>query len=190
MKSVLDDAITGFDMKAGPIKKKKSKRGGLMWTHMVDYPCPKQTYANNGMEAWYAIHHMRKFANREGVIDLVAATNYEGLRDEFASIQLQIAEIIIDQVVRKEGIFFYRYTPPKNADIVSRSIAQHVERPFNTLEGVRPFPPLKTMSQKWQCNVRSIDELCVLYKLLVLENLSLQVFENMSFQGYAYACRF
>ena len=148
VKSVLDDAITSFDVKAGPIKKRKSKRGGLMWTHMVDYPCPKQTSANNGMEAWYAIHHMWKFANREGVIDLVAATNYEGLRDEFASIQLQIAEIIIDQVVRKEGIFFYRYTLPKNADIVSRSIAQHDERPFNTLEGVHPFPPLKTMSQK------------------------------------------
>ena len=103
------------------------------------------------MEAWYAIHHMREFVRDQHQLllpsslqewgeDLANASDAD-LRAEFFRIQQTIATIIHKDVCTKGGMFFYGLTPPSNADIETRLMLSRDERPFNTLDGVRPLPP-------------------------------------------------
>ena len=80
---------------------------------------------------------MGKFVNLNGVKDLTNATK-DDLRAEFTSIQVQISGIICEQVIKRGGVFFSSYTPPKNEDIKCRSLAQRDDRPFNTLRASIP----------------------------------------------------
>ena len=150
IKGVLDDALTGFAAKAGPLKVQRQRRGSLSCTHKIDFPCLKQSSADNGMEAWYAIHHMREFVRDQHDLllptnlqrrgeDLANATDEE-LRAEFARIQQTICTIIHKDVCTTGGLFFYGLKPPSNKEIETRLLASRDDRPFNTLEGVRPFP--------------------------------------------------
>ena len=62
IKSALDTALTGFAVKEGPLtREKQNKRGTLTCTYTTKFACMKQKDAENGMDAWYAILHMREF---------------------------------------------------------------------------------------------------------------------------------
>ncbi|KAK1668544.1 hypothetical protein QYE76_056703 [Lolium multiflorum] len=55
IKALLNDALTGFANKAGPLKVERKSRGGLVLTHTTNFPCLRQSTPDNGMDAWYAI---------------------------------------------------------------------------------------------------------------------------------------
>ena len=151
IKGVLDDALTGFAATAGPLKVQRQRRGSLSCTHKIDFPCLKQSSADNEMEAWYAIHHMREFVRDRRQLmlpsslqkwghDLANCTDAD-LRLEFYRIQQKLARIEHKDVCTTGGLFFYGLKPPSNKEIETRLLASRDDRPFNTLEGVRPFPP-------------------------------------------------
>ncbi|KAK1663262.1 hypothetical protein QYE76_051421, partial [Lolium multiflorum] len=91
IRALLNDALTGFANKAGPLKVERKSRGGLVLTHTTNFPCLRQSNEDNGMDAW-------------------------------------------------SGEFFYGYGLPPNDEIELRLEMSRDERPFNTLEGCRPFP--------------------------------------------------
>jgi hypothetical protein len=50
IKSVLNDALTGFAAKTGPLKVERKMRGGLALIHTTNFTCLKQSSEENGME--------------------------------------------------------------------------------------------------------------------------------------------
>jgi hypothetical protein len=103
------------------------------------------------MDAWFAILQMREFVKDQHVLLLPSSLQKRGIdmanapdaqvRAEFRHIQRLIATIIHQDVCTTGGLFFYNHIRPTNAEIESRLEACRDERPFNTLEGVLPFPP-------------------------------------------------
>ena len=149
VKTVLDNALTGFAAQAGPLtQERRSGRGCLTCTHTTKFACMKQLHADNGMDGWYAILHMREFVKDQKDLLLPSSLQKRGLdmanapsakvRDEFRHIQRQIATIIQQDVCTRGGLFFSGHRRPTNAEIESRLEACRDRRPFNTLEGVRP----------------------------------------------------
>ena len=65
------------------------------------------------------------------------------LRMEFYRIQQKIADVVFNDVIKKEGIFFNSFVLPSNEEIRTRLDMQRDDRPFNTKNGVLPFPPTK-----------------------------------------------
>jgi len=118
--------------------------------HKTEFPCVKQP-ANSSREAYYAIHHMREFVRDQEQLVLssglakwsqdLANVSDRDLRQELYRIQEKIPKTIFADVLNTEGMFFYGVTPPTKADIKTRLDLQRDFRPFNTLEGCRPFPP-------------------------------------------------
>jgi hypothetical protein len=76
----------------------------------------------------------------------VNASNAD-VRVEIYRIQKKIAQIIHKDVCSREGVFYYGSIPPTKAEIESRLEMQGDGRAFNTLQGIRSFPP-KPKSQK------------------------------------------
>ncbi|KAK1694605.1 hypothetical protein QYE76_011302 [Lolium multiflorum] len=116
IRALLNDALTGFANKAGPLKVERKSRGGLVLTHTTNFPCLRQSNEDNGMDAWYAILQMQEYIKYAD--DMLLP---ESLRE-------------------RSGEFFYGYGLPPNDEIELRLEMSHDERPFNTLEGCRPFP--------------------------------------------------
>ena len=71
----------------------------------------------------------------------MANANSAEIRAEFRRIQRTICTIIKKDVCTAGGLFFYGHTRPSNDEIETRLMMMRDERPFNTLEGIRPFPP-------------------------------------------------
>ncbi|KAK1644835.1 hypothetical protein QYE76_062640 [Lolium multiflorum] len=61
IRALLNDALTGFANKAGPLKVERKSRGGLVLTHTTNFPCLRQSNEDNGMDAWYAILQMQEY---------------------------------------------------------------------------------------------------------------------------------
>ncbi|KAK1556114.1 hypothetical protein QYE76_048220, partial [Lolium multiflorum] len=116
IRALLNDALTGFANKAGPLKVERKSRGGLVLTHTTNFPCLRQSKEDNGMDAWYAILQMQEYIKYAD--DMLLP---ESLRE-------------------RSGEFFYGYGLPPNDEIELRLEMSRDERPFNTLEGCRPFP--------------------------------------------------
>ena len=82
----------------------------------TEFPCIKQP-ANNTMEAYYAIHHMREFVEDKTNLRLpkslqayrpdLANSKDADLRQELLRIQAKISNIINCDVLRKEGLFYH-----------------------------------------------------------------------------------
>ena len=148
-KGILDEALTGFAAKAGPLKEEKKLRGCLTCVHTTKFACLKQSA--DGMEAWYAILHMMEFVKDQHALLLPASLQIRGndianapdaeVRAEFCHIQRNLATIIHEDVVTKGGLFYHNGIPPSNSEIAFRLASSNEDRPFNSLEGVRPFPP-------------------------------------------------
>ncbi|KAK1604963.1 hypothetical protein QYE76_028636 [Lolium multiflorum] len=151
IKALLNDALTGFANKAGPLKVERKSRGGLVLTHTTNFRLRQSTH-DNGMDAWYAIFQMQEYIKYD---DMLLPEN---LRNRFANmadvpdreirkkgrIQRFICTIILQDVTNRSGEFFYGYGLPPNDEIELRLEMSRDERPFNSLEGCRPFPPRRT----------------------------------------------
>ncbi|KAK1652083.1 hypothetical protein QYE76_069888 [Lolium multiflorum] len=116
IKALLNDALTGFANKAGPLKVERKSRGGLVLTHTTNFPCLRQSKEDNGMDAWYAILQMQEY------------------------IKYADDMLLPESLRNRSGEFFYGYGLPPNDEIELRLEMSRDERPFNTLEGCRPFP--------------------------------------------------
>ena len=144
IKSVLNDALTGYAFNGGIVKKKNLKQGNLVFGHKTDFLCA--TKAENSMrEADYAIMHMREWFVRDedtlGRIQRMSEYTDQELMHEFGRIQRMITRIIHRDISSTDGLFYHGLPIPPNREIESRLEAQGEDRPFNSLEGFRPFPP-------------------------------------------------
>ncbi|KAK1628880.1 hypothetical protein QYE76_003195 [Lolium multiflorum] len=116
IRALLNDALTGFANKAGPLKVERKSRGGLVLTHTTNFPCLRQSKEDNGMDAWYAILQMQEY------------------------IKYADDMLLPESLRNRSGEFFYGYGLPPNDEIELRLEMSRDERPFNSLEGCRPFP--------------------------------------------------
>ncbi|KAK1605338.1 hypothetical protein QYE76_029011 [Lolium multiflorum] len=116
IRALLNDALTGFANKAGPLKVERKSRGGLVLTHTTNFPCLRQSTQDNGMDAWYAILQMQEY------------------------IKYADDMLLPENLRNRSGEFFYGYGLPPNDEIELRLEMSRDERPFNSLEGCRPFP--------------------------------------------------
>ncbi|KAK1667572.1 hypothetical protein QYE76_055731 [Lolium multiflorum] len=150
IRALLNDALTGFANKAGPLKVERKSRGGLVLTHTTNFPCLRQSKQDNGMDAWYAILQMQEYIKyaddmllpeslRERFVNMADAPDRE-IRKNWSRIQQFICTVIVHDVNKRSGEFFYGYGLPPNDEIELRLEMSRDERPFNTLEGCRPFP--------------------------------------------------
>ena len=87
----------------------------------------------------------------------LAGSSDAEVRQEFGRIQQMIARTISRDVIHSDGVFFYSHRPLPNADIEARLHQHGDDRPFNSLQGYLPFPPLKPKpkskpkpSKKWE----------------------------------------
>ena len=154
IKALLNDALTGFANKAGPLKVERKSRGGLVLTHTTNFPCLRQSTHDNGMDAWYAILQMQEYIKyaddmllpenlRNRFANMADVPDRE-IRKNWGRIQQFICTIILQDVNNRSGEFFYGYGLPPNDEIELRLEMSRDERPFNSLEGCRPFPPRRT----------------------------------------------
>ena len=155
VKSVLDKALSSFIAVVGVknLKFDKKVKGCHVSNHVTNFPCLKQSAYDNGVDAWFAILQMRAIVKYEQ--DLLLPTSLQKrftrtrdttdaqVRSEFRAIQLRLATILWRDVLQADGLFHSQMVPMKN-EIESRLESGCDERTFNTLEGVRPFPPRKT----------------------------------------------
>jgi hypothetical protein len=66
IKGVLDKAFNGFVAKADrPLKKQNKIRGCFTLFDKTEFCCHKQAEPDSGLEAWYAILHMRDIIKTE-----------------------------------------------------------------------------------------------------------------------------
>ncbi|KAK1611707.1 hypothetical protein QYE76_035380 [Lolium multiflorum] len=154
IRALLNDALTGFANKAGPLKVERKSRGGLVLTHTTNFPCLRQSTPDNGMDAWYAILQMQEYIKyaddmllpenlRNRFANMADVPDRE-IRKNWGRIQQFICTIILQDVNNRSGEFFYGYGLPPNDEIDLRLEMSRDERPFNSLEGCRPFPPRRT----------------------------------------------
>jgi len=140
VKLVLNKALNVFAKVAGPLKVEKKFRGCLTCTHTTKFPCIKQSAP--GMEAWYAILHMREFLKDQHALLMpadiqrrsndIANGSAAELRGEFRNIQRALVGIIHEDVVRKGGRFYNDRLPtPSNEEIESHLAAAYEFREFN-----------------------------------------------------------
>ncbi|KAK1565940.1 hypothetical protein QYE76_007682, partial [Lolium multiflorum] len=150
IRALLNDALTGFANKAGPLKVERKSRGGLVLTHTTNFPCLRQSTPDNGMDAWYAILQMQEYIKyaddmllpenlRNRFANMADVPDRE-IRKNWGRIQQFICTIILQDVNNRSGEFFYGYGLPPNDEIELRLEMSRDERPFNSLEGCRPFP--------------------------------------------------
>ncbi|KAK1645358.1 hypothetical protein QYE76_063163 [Lolium multiflorum] len=150
IRALLNDALTGFANKAGPLKVERKSRGGLVLTHTTNFPCLRQSTQDNGMDAWYAILQMQEYIKyaddmllpenlRNRFANMADVPDRE-IRKNWGRIQQFICTVILQDVNARSGEFFYGYGLPPNDEIELRLEMSRDERPFNSLEGCRPFP--------------------------------------------------
>lgn len=152
IRAVLNSALNGFAADLGkPLKKEKIVRGAYVCTHVTNFPCLKQSEQESELEAWYVIFQMREYlkdaqqahlpSDLRDLTTKMANTPDEYVRAEFRRIQRRICTILSSDVITRGGLFFHGHAPPSNRDIEAHLREQRDTRTFNTLEGVRPFPP-------------------------------------------------
>ncbi|KAK1610390.1 hypothetical protein QYE76_034063 [Lolium multiflorum] len=111
IRALLNDALTGFANKAGPLKVERKSRGGLVLTHTTNFPCLRQSKQDNGMDAWYAILQMQEYIKyaddmllpeslRERFVNMADAPDRE-IRKNWGRIQQFICTMPTTYVVYK-----------------------------------------------------------------------------------------
>ena len=158
IKKFLDQALNGYVVAGGVVNRPVKKFGMHMFSHKFDFWCVKQP-DDSVKDAFYALHHMKAM-----VLDFHVKTlprdlqqwamerqsiKDRNIRQDFFTIQEEIAEILHQQVMKTGGIF-YGGTQPCNSEIDKRLALQGDGRDFMTLaKGARagfinpPKNPLK-----------------------------------------------
>lgn len=146
--AVMNDAFTGYVAKGGPVNKKryKSKAGGFI--HQCQFPSVTQR-KNCPKDAYYAMLMMRSYIRDQNNLRLssdlrpwaetLAKKYEEDVSEEFYRIQEEFCDIIHQDVCTRGGIFYGGNTP-SNVEVERRLIMQGDHRPFNTKDGIHPFP--------------------------------------------------
>ena len=157
IKAVLDDALNGYSYREGIIKRQNLRRGKLIFSHRTEFPCMKQAPGST-REVWYAILHMREYVKDQQQLQFLSSlkkwcnsladTSDAEIRKEFGRNQQMIVGTIWKDLVHRDGVFYYGPAPPPNADIVRHIRLQGDDRPFNSLDGCLPFPPIKPKPSK------------------------------------------
>ena len=155
VKSTLDKALNGFIAEVGinKLRHEKKVKGCYVSNHVTNFPSLKQSSSDNGMEAWFAILHMRAIVKDQHDLLLpsglqkkcnnIRDTTDAEVRAEFRAIQRTIGTILWRDVITSGGLFHHKVMPSKK-EIECRLEVNCDERTFNTLDGVRPFPPRET----------------------------------------------
>ena len=138
-------------MEEGYMERPKQVYGKHVFRHKTEFPCAKQAPGGQ-MEAWYLIQHMQDYVNDQQRLQYssvlerwcngISEWSDAQIRQNFGRLQQTIARIIYRDVIGSDGIFFRKGGPPPNHEILERIISQGDVRPFNSLEGALPFPPL------------------------------------------------
>jgi hypothetical protein len=129
IKRVLDHALIGYKMMAGPIKREKKQQGLNVFTHVASFPCAKKP-RGSAKEAYYVLHHMRGFIREQEHLTLpaslkpwaekLASIEDRDLRREFYRIQDMFLQTIEHDVCTEGGIFYYSNALPPNEEIQAR----------------------------------------------------------------------
>ena len=150
IKMVLHDALNGFVYQGGNVTRPNIRRGKNAFRHRLEFPCIKKA-PGSMRDAWYIILQMREYLMDEELlrypsacdkwaVDMANASDAT-IRKEFARIEQDLAGIICRDVSRGGGIFHLNRKPTSNTVIETLIEQQGDYRPFNSLEGCRPFPP-------------------------------------------------
>ena len=151
IKSVLDNALAGFEFDDGPLKRSNRRKGKMAFKHKTEFPCKKQP-AGSTMSSFYALHFMREFLRDQQRLlvpesllkwrkDMANDADDADMRAEFYHIQERIAVAITEDVIKKGGMFWNGFRVPSNEEIKTHLECQNNYRPFRTLDGIHPFPP-------------------------------------------------
>ena len=152
IKSVLNDAMDGYIRAEGFCDRIKQGLGNkYVFRHRTEFPCPKQVPGGQ-MEAWYLIQHMVEIVKEQQSVQFMAVVDKWSrsivewsdaeFRQNFGRIQRKLCTIIYRDVVSTDGAFHWR-CPPSNDELRECVLDQADERPFNSLQGALPFPPVK-----------------------------------------------
>ena len=151
IKAVLDDALNGYVLNEGLMDRPHLFLGKNVFRHKMEFPCTKQAPGGE-MEAWYLIQHMQEYVKDQQSLQFPSALDRwckeiadwtdAQIRQNFSRIQQTIARIIWKDVLDRDGVFFAGRAPPPNDEILDRVVMQGDHRPFNSLDGCLPFPPL------------------------------------------------
>lgn len=159
VKGVLDDALPGYRHAVGTkLKQEYLRRGSVIFNHKTDFANVKQP-EDSPREAFYTIMFMREIARdardfelpqslKQWRPNLCDTKDPFALPAEFGRIQQTIATIIQMDVICKDGIFSNGLREMSNKVIEGILAAQCDERPFVTLDGVRPFPPKQRLTEE------------------------------------------
>ena len=151
IKNVLDDALNGYVLNEGFMARPNIIRNKHVFKHRTEFPCVKQA-PGGGMEAWYLIQHMNDYVKDQDRLQFQSSVEKwcfgisewtdTQIRQGFGRIQNTIARTIHRDVLNSKGIFYRSIYPLPNEEIVECITAQGDVRPFNSLEGSLPFPPM------------------------------------------------
>ena len=161
IKSVLDEALTGYTFHGCLVENQYVREGKPVFGHKTDFKSVTQLESSK-LDAFYVLMLIQEYVRDMQQLQLPGQLRTWCLKNmtdatdsqhrlQFVRIQHTIATTIYNDVLRKEGLFYYG-SPPANADVERRSEDQGDYRPFNTLNGTDPFPPLpkKKASKKKQ----------------------------------------
>ena len=157
IKSVMNDALTGYAFHEGPMEVRKEKDGKLVFSHHTNFKSVTQP-ATSDQDAFYVLMHMREYVRDQQQLQLPSSLRDRCLRnmteatdeqhrEEFCRIQNSIATTIVRDVLPKEGLFYSGNVLPRNAEVEKRSEDQGDYRLFDTLDGHMPFPPRPSRSK-------------------------------------------
>ena len=114
LKNVLDDALCGFSMKGGCLKKTVRRSGKKAFNYKTEFTCLKQP-PKCMRDAYYVILHMKDIVRQhQNLMTLTqleewgkgnADRSVEALKAEFCGIQQSLGTIIYKDVLRREGMF-------------------------------------------------------------------------------------
>jgi hypothetical protein len=151
IKSVLNEAMDGYIRAEGYCGRLNQVKGKYAFRHRTEFPCPKQAPGGQ-MEAWYLVQHMLEVVKEQQSLQFMSAVDKwcRGIvywsdaefRQNFGRIQRKLCTIIYRDVVSSDGAFYSR-CPLPNDELLQCVLEQGDERPFNSLEGALPFPPMK-----------------------------------------------
>ena len=119
IKDVLDSAMFYYQVRGGEVRDKKRRGGRVAFGHKTDFCCIQQP--NDSLnDGFYVLHHMLEYrwdhqnlrmSPRSGDAHILQWAKDIGdiedhrLRAEFYNIQRELAQIIMNEVVGKTGMF-------------------------------------------------------------------------------------
>ena len=152
IKDVLDGAMFYYQARGGEVREKKRRGGRAAFSHKTDFCCIQQP--NDSLnDGFYVLHHMLEYRRdhqnlhmppRSGDAHILQWEKNVGdiedhrLRAEFYNIQRELAQIIMNEVVGKTGMF-HAEGQMSREDVQTLVASQHLDlKPFTKLGDYLP----------------------------------------------------